>query len=46
MAEHRKSASHDNDTGDAIDDVLVGAPDHDQGGANAGAAYLMYVSEL
>jgi hypothetical protein len=32
--------------GDAIDDVLVGAPDHDQGGANAGAAYLMYVSEL
>ena len=32
--------------GDGIDDVLVGAPDHDQTGDNAGAAYLMYVSEL
>ena len=32
--------------GDGIDDVLVGAPDHDVNGNNAGAVYLMYVAEL
>ena len=32
--------------GDGIDDVLVGAPDHDANGNNAGAVYLMYVAEL
>ena len=32
--------------GDGIDDVLVGAPDNDANGNNAGAAYLMYVAEL
>jgi hypothetical protein len=32
--------------GDGIDDVLVGAPDHDSSGDNAGAAYLMFVAEL
>jgi len=32
--------------GDGIDDVLVGAPNHDEGGDDAGAAYLIFVAEL
>ena len=32
--------------GDDLDDVLIGAPQQDRGGADAGAAYLLYAADF
>ena len=38
-----RSVSHAGDVnGDDVDDLLIGAPDNDSGGVNAGAAYIVY----